>query len=388
MINIDSDFPGGNITLVTIEDGEVVVKPDLRDTDGHWFWWYFRATGVSGEEVRFVFASPGTIGTNGIAVSLDGGCSWSWHGGVSRGSGWIPDSFTYRFPAGIDERVGVRFAFAIPYTGSRLKGFLERFAGNPFLSQHVLCSSKEGRPVPYLLVGNQGPDPDFKISLAARHHACESPANFVIEGIIEAIAGSSKHHDPGERALARRFREHVQVLVVPFMDVDGVENGDQGKNRKPWDHNRDYGRKTIYPAVQAVKELIPRWAKERLDISLDIHAPGRTDDFFHMVGQESPGQWEQLTRFSDMLARITREKGRALVMDTSKNVPWGTGWNKRGTTGIQRSHASWIGTLGIARLHTTIEIPYGTVLGAPVTPERLRVFGRDMVEGFHEFLES
>ena len=36
------------------------------------------------------------------------------------------------------------------------------------------------------------------------------------------------------------FRRNVEVLAIPFMDKDGVEEGDQGKNRKPRDHNRDY----------------------------------------------------------------------------------------------------------------------------------------------------
>ncbi|MFX0101261.1 MAG: M14-type cytosolic carboxypeptidase [Candidatus Hodarchaeota archaeon] len=388
MIKIDSDFPGGNIKFITIEDDEVVITPDLRDTEGHWFWWYFRVTGASDEEIRFVFASPGTIGTNGIAVSLDGGESWSWHEDVSHGAGWIPDSFTYRIPKDLDEHVGIRFAFAIPYTQSHLNAFLSQFEDNPFLTRHVLCKSNQNRQVPYFLVGNQGSSPDFRVLLAARHHACESPANYVLEGIIEAIASPDEPNDPRKGALAKWFQEHVQVLVIPFIDADGVENGDQGKNRKPWDHNRDYGTKTIYPEVKAVKELIPRWAREGLDISLDVHAPGRTDDFFHMVGQKDPEQWKQLTLFSNILAKISRENGSALVMDTSKNVQWGTGWNKMGTTGIQRSHSSWIGTLGIARLYTTIEIPYGTVLDAPITPERLREFGHDVVEAFKEYLEG
>jgi hypothetical protein len=45
----------------------------------------------------------------------------------------------------------------------------------------------------------------------------------------------------------RWFRENVEVVIVPFMDKDGVEEGDQGKNRKPHDHNRDYIGESIHP---------------------------------------------------------------------------------------------------------------------------------------------
>jgi murein tripeptide amidase MpaA len=35
----------------------------------------------------------------------------------------------------------------------------------------------------------------------------------------------------------RLARERFRFLAVPFMDKDGVEDGDQGKNRRPRDHN-------------------------------------------------------------------------------------------------------------------------------------------------------
>ena len=70
--------------------------------------------------------------------------------------------------------------------------------------------------------------------LTARHHACESMASHVLEGILSGVLADD---DCG-----RRWREGWQVVAAPFMDKDGVEDGDQGKNRRPHDHNRDYGK--------------------------------------------------------------------------------------------------------------------------------------------------
>ena len=39
------------------------------------------------------------------------------------------------------------------------------------------------------------------------------------------------------------------VYVIPFVDIDGVENGDQGK-QAPHDHNRDYINSPIYPETK------------------------------------------------------------------------------------------------------------------------------------------
>lgn len=374
-MRIDCDFPGGNVTLVEVDDDEVIIAPDTRDTEGRWFWWYFRASDVARDGIQFVFSTPGVVGTSGIAVSRDGGGSWEWHADVSRGSGWMPEAFFYRHEEAAGATTDLRFAFAIPYLEANWTAFLAARGGCPWITRRALCTSKQGRSVYQYLVGNQDEAPRHRMLLTARHHACESPPNFVLEGIIDHAITSDW------------FQENVQILTIPFMDADGVEAGDQGKNRRPWDHNRDYGVETIYPEVKAVKDLVPAWAGSCLDISLDLHAPGRTDDFFHMVGQQDPRQWEQVTRFSTILARQCESDGCDLQVDPARNVPWGTGWNRPDTTGVQRSHASWIGSLGIARLCTTLEVPYGSVLGVPVTPERLRAFGHVLARACEAYLK-
>ena len=49
-------------------------------------------------------------------------------------------------------------------------------------------------------------------------------------------------------------RIRIEALV-PFVDKDGVEEGDQGKNRAPRDHNRDYAGASMYPETGALREL-------------------------------------------------------------------------------------------------------------------------------------
>ena len=43
-----------------------------------------------------------------------------------------------------------------------------------------------------------------------------------------------------------------RYIVVPFVDYDGVIDGEQGKFRFPHDHNRDYMDNPIYPETRAV----------------------------------------------------------------------------------------------------------------------------------------
>ena len=88
-------------------------------------------------------------------------------------------------------------------------------------------NSEKGREQQAYLFGNL--NAKKTILLTARHHACESVANYVLEGLLDGL-------------LREKYSvtEDCKVLVVPFMDIDGVEDGDQGKSRFPHDHNRDY----------------------------------------------------------------------------------------------------------------------------------------------------
>ena len=58
-IAIDTKFAGGNVIVEQILGDTVYFKPDLRDTEGEWFYWYFRA--VSNEPKTW-FIEPYQIG--------------------------------------------------------------------------------------------------------------------------------------------------------------------------------------------------------------------------------------------------------------------------------------------------------------------------------------
>ena len=86
--------------------------------------------------------------------------------------------------------------------------------------------------------------------------------------------------------------KRVEFFVVPFVDKDGVEDGDQGKNRRPHDHNRDYGGRadgdhSIYASTRALRERIPAWSGGKLRVALDLHCPwirGEHNEVIYFVG--------------------------------------------------------------------------------------------------------
>ena len=377
MITVDCDFPGGNILVDRIDGDTIRVHQDVRDTEGDWFYWYFRVRGAAGREITVRFTGSDVIGVHGPAASLDGGWTWRWLGADA-----VQDqTFAYTVPPDADE---VRFSFGLPYLQRNLEAFLARHESSPHLDVGVLCTTKGGREAEVLRVGHLDGEPEHRILLTARHHCCEMIASYAQEGILEFVLT-----DP---QIGAWFREHVEFLVIPFMDKDGVENGDQGKNRRPYDHNRDYNGDTpegsIYATVRALRERIPSWHGGKLHIALDMHCPwirGEHNEDIYFPGKPDPEMWARTKHFGGLLQETIRGP---LPFDPKNNLPFGEGWNTAENTGDHTSCSLWTATIPGIRLAATVEIPYANASGQEVTAESARAFGHDLARAFHVYLKE
>ncbi len=372
-VQIDADVPAGNIVVERVEGDRVDLRQDLRDTEGWWFYWHFRVRGAAGRTLTFRFTNGNPIGVRGPAASGDAGKSWRWLGAKSVQG----PSFTHAFGPNDDD---VRFCFAMPYVAANLDEFLKRHAGSRRLRAETLCKTKNGRSVELLRLGKLDGPPKRRVFIACRHHACEMMASWALEGLIESVLADADH--------GRWLRENVQFLIVPFVDKDGVEAGDQGKNRKPHDHNRDYLGPSIYPSVAAIRQLVPKWSQGRLDLALDLHCPWirgggdgpGSNEQIVLVGGPGAETWARQQAFGKALQEVQRGP---LVYHPKHNIPHGVGWN----TGDQpRSCARWAAMLPGTHTAVTVELPYATAGGKPVTIESARAFGHDLARAIRKHL--
>jgi hypothetical protein len=372
-LRIDAEYPGGNIIVDRIEGDQVHLRQDLRDTTGWWFYWNFRVQGAAGRSLEFTFDGQSPIGVRGPAVSTNGGKRWSWLGAASvQGS-----SFRYDFARDVEE---VRFSFAIPYVEADLRRFLAAHEGNPNLSIDTLCRSRKGRDVERLEIVAPDCEPSHRILLTARHHACESMANYAMEGFISTVLDDT---DTG-----CWFRQNAAVLAIPFVDKDGVQDGDQGKNRKPYDHNRDYKGESIYPSVAAIRALVPEWSRGNLSVAIDLHCPwirGAHNEAIYMVGKPKPDMWNRQVAFGEILERIQQGPLRYRASD---NLPFGTAWNTRANYGDRMSCSMWAASLDGIGLATSLELPYANAAGNVVDADSSRAFGRDLARAVQVYLTS
>lgn len=356
---IDKSLPGGNILVRQIIGNNVTLNRELRDTPQHWIYWKFRAVFDTTETVHFRFDDGYALSPRGPAVSLDSGQSWQWGADFCLAD----ESFAYT-PRFSGEEVW--FCQCIPYMETDLKAFLQNIPQNAVVLSE-LCKSRKGRSVELLTIGNGA----RKVFLSSRHHCQESMATFALEGIMrEVIEHPMDYAD---------FR----FIIVPFVDKDGVEDGDQGKMRAPHDHARDYGPDAIYPEVRAIMELILR---EKPELIFDLHCPWlRNGDSEHVyfVGQANQRIQAGINRFSALLAK---EAPADFPTSPEDDLPFGTAWNTARNYTQGKPIVPWSAELPWQPSAQSMEIPFANTHDITVDATAARHLGAALARTIRKYL--
>ena len=350
-------FEGGNIIVDKIEGDTVYLRPNFRDSDP-WFYWAFKIVGAKGLKLNFNVERPivgrfghqATVGYFGPAVSHDLK-TWQW---------LYPQNpvldmdelyhFTYEF--GEDEDC-VYFAHHYPYSIDHFT-----FDQKDGVIRKELCKDVDGTSCPYITFGKG----DKVILLTARHHACESSASYILHGFIEEL-------------LENPLKDY-KIICVPFVDVRGVVKGDQGKGRKPHDHNRDYrvDQQPIYPTIKAIKEIIDN---NNIKYSLDFHDPmSAGSDAIYLVNHG--GRWKEEDLIFSKLYSEQNVEG-AFKHYEGKIVYIGI------TEGM---FSTYVGELESVKYATTVEAPYYGEPNNMMTAKSYTLSGRAFAKAFTQLVNQ
>lgn len=364
VVTVSADHPGGNGSVEAVSDGTIHLRPETRDFSRAWFYWNVAVESPVAQRLRIALDGD-HVSPRGPAVRCESG-PWQWLGAAARED---DSTFAYEF----DRNERVQFALAPAYQVADFAAARERIDG---LDVASLTTSECGRDVPLVRAGDD--DADARAVVTCRHHACESTASYVLEGFLAAVADGA-------------LPDGVAVDAVPFVDVDGVERGDQGKHRAPHDHNRDYVEANaltdevgpIYRSTAAVMDHVETLAaRDELVAGLDLHCPfkwGGDNDRPFLV--ESPEHIDGATdRLVDALADATADA--RLSYDPTP----GTGvLTFDGQGGLIHAFSRFADRAG-ADLATTLEIPYVGTEDDPVTPASSRQFGVDLAHALDSTL--
>lgn len=217
--------------------------------------------------------------------------------------------------------------------------------------------------------------PKFTILLTSRHHAGETMATHAMEGFLRAVLADDR--------FGRTFRQHVAVFAVPFVDKDGVEEGDQGKNRVPHDHARDDQPPGIYPETIALRALLLR---EKPAFVLDLHCPwlrGNSNETSYMVGIGIARMDHEMERFADQLEA---ERVPQAPYFKQNNIPFGTSWNTAQNYTQGRTIKHYAAELPFVRNAQTIEIPFANFGEITVDRNSMLAYGASIARATYRYL--
>lgn len=199
------------------------------------------------------------------------------------------------------------------------------------------------------------------------HHACESTGSYVIEGVLREFAQNPVYD--------------AKVLCVPFVDYDGVVDGDQGKARKPHDHNRDYGSDdSIYPETAAIKKYVN---ENGCNYAFDFHSPwhkgGENDNIF--IVRNSIEKLDRTERFAKILEKqITPHSMKYSAENV--HLPM-TGWNQPGF-----SFAFNMMQCLECEIAHSLECAYFGTDDNKISPEKLTELGRCYAKAIKEYMKG
>jgi hypothetical protein len=350
-MKIHSNFTGGNIVFDRIDGDTVYLERDIRDTEGDWFYWAFCVEGAAGRTLTFVFPSKHRVGRFGAAVSHD---LVNWHWSES-GEG---TTFSYTFA---EEENKVYFAHNMLYHPSHWDDFCSRMG----LKQENFCKSVKGRDLLAVRFG----EGEKYILLTARHHACEATGSYVMEGVIETL----RAHLP----------EGYAVLAVPFVDYDGVVDGDQGKNRRPYDHNRDY---TDAPIYEVVAKMMEFGREHDLRYTFDFHSPwhmGAENDYVFFSRST-----EAMEPFTNAFGEYMKKATAAGELKYTGN--WDVGPNEKWNDETSPNSKNYFSKQDSVRLSVTTETPYFGVTDGmgKISQEAMLELGRSFGRSIAKYIRE
>lgn len=370
-VRVDAQIPAGNIVCERVDDDRVMIHQERRGSVNWWFYWAFRVRGAEGRKLTFNFTDGDPVGTRGPAVSVDRGLTWRW-----LNKNFTTKSFSYTFAPTENE---VWFAFGMVYTERDWVRFITRFDSSPFVEKGQLTVTRKGRAVEKLRLGCIKTEPRYRVLLTARHHCCEMMASYVLEGLVDAVLSDDEK--------GKWLQQNVEFLVIPFVDKDGVEDGDQGKGRAPRDHNRDYDGASVHGEIAAIRDQVPKWADGKLTVALDLHCPwirGPENEWVYQVGSADTSRWAQQQAFGRLLEKV---KPNSLAYQQTNDLPYGKAWNTSSNHSQGMTSVRWSSALPGIRLASSIETPYATANGTEVTVQSARQFGANLSTALWQYLK-
>ena len=325
-------------------------------------WYYFRMTGVKGKQIYL------TQKDNGVART-----SYSYDGRVW---GHLPLAESERHR--LDKRFQhdtVFIALYIPYTYTYLQERLKTWSARPDVTLDTIGFSHEGQPLQLLHITDASVPAESKarIWIHGRIHPSESPASYLVDGLVESLTGDTPQ--------ARALRRQIDAWVLPFANPDGVANGLSRSNALGVNQEINFGRSDDSTVVEvlAIKRKLEELTRERpFDFLLNSHSQLSESATFwmHRGSTTTPSYFRKLWTFTGLTCSFNPciQPRDMNFSDMASRYVEGWTWNREGEN-----------TLAL-----TIETTYNCYSfdrdGLWADNDNIRAFGQRTLQAVAEYL--
>ena len=259
-IIINSNFDGGSIDVVSINDNKNIqlrIRKDTCSTFAQWF--YFQVNINNLQQLTFIIDEINKTsypqGWDGYNVCYSY-CNNKWQRLVNTRVENNKLIFTIEPQFSI-----IYFAYFEPYSHLKHSKLIAMANMSNLVTHNVIGSTKDNRNIDLLIVGN--PQAKKKVWIIARQHPGETMAEWFMEGLINKLL--DKHDSTSKKLL-----QNIVFYLVPNMNPDGSVHGNLRVNSLGVNLNREWNSPSIdkSPEVYFVREKI---LKVGVDMFFDIH---------------------------------------------------------------------------------------------------------------------
>ncbi len=162
-------------------------------------------------------------------------------------------------------------------TSGYYKKWEDKIATLPFVKKKTIGISAEGRAINELFVSENEDTKDFVVFIG-RQHPPEVSGFFGLKAFVESLVGDSE--------TANEFRKKYNILIIPLVNPDGIDNGHWRHNIKGVDLNRDwveFNQQEPRAITNTIKQVVEHGYN--LKFFIDFHSTQM--DVFYTLSLES-----------------------------------------------------------------------------------------------------
>jgi len=277
--NFTAEFESGNITNVQqvgVDSFTFEIRLDdgLGDTFG---WYYFAVIGGNGRDVTLFLTNPDGWQNAGCKpLYSNDNDNWERVTDTWSQNWWL--CFSHYL-----ESDTVWLAQGIPYTVTRMQDYMSGVESSPYVDRRTLGYSPHNRPIEMITITNDFLPPDHKKTawLISRQHCMESGPTYLLTGMIDKILDGSD--------FSRRFRNDIEIKILPIVNVDGVAEGysrhnTQGLNlNREWDPDINSEPLEVRAVHSAIDSFIT--SGRSVDFFMDVHSAPDNYDFGYRMAE-------------------------------------------------------------------------------------------------------